>query len=49
MKNIPQTTSLVDLLRWRIKQSSEAIAFKFSGKETSYQDFDAAANKVAQG
>ena len=49
MKNIPQITSLVDLLRWRVKQSSEAIAFKFSGKETSYQDFDLAANKVAQG
>jgi len=49
MKKIPQTTSLVDLLRWRIKQSSEAIAFKFSDKETSYQDFDLTANKVAQG
>ncbi len=49
MKKIPQTTSLVDLLRWRVKQSSEAIAFKFSDKETSYRDFDLAANKVAQG
>ena len=49
MKNIPQTSSLVDLLRWRVKQSSEAIAFKFSHKETSYQDFDSKANKVAQG
>ncbi|SVA53211.1 uncharacterized protein METZ01_LOCUS106065, partial [marine metagenome] len=49
MKNIPQTTSLVDLFRWRIKQSSQSIAFKFSGKETSYQDFDSSANKVAQG
>jgi len=49
MKKIPQTTSLVDLLRWRVKQSSEAIAFKFSDKETSFQDFDLAANKVAQG
>ena len=49
MKKIPQITSLVDLLRWRVKQSSESIAFKFSGKETSYQDFDIAANKVAQG
>ena len=26
MKNIPQTTSLVDLFRWRIKQSSQNIA-----------------------
>tara|TARA_B100001146_G_scaffold162724_1_gene143670 strand:+ start:383 stop:622 length:240 start_codon:yes stop_codon:yes gene_type:complete len=25
MKNIPQTTSLVDLFRWRIKQSSQNI------------------------
>ena len=49
MKNIPQTTSLVDLLRWRVKQSSESVAFKFSSKETSYQDFDSTANKVAQG
>ena len=43
MKNIPQPPSLVDLLRWRVKQSSESVAFKFSSKETSYQDFDSTA------
>ena len=49
MARIPQTTSLVDLFRWRVKQSPDNVAFKFLDKETSYQDFDAAANKVAQG
>ncbi len=49
MDRIPQTTSLVDLFRWRINQSPHNVAFKFLDKETTYQDFDSSANKVAQG
>ena len=49
MDRIPQTTSLVDLFRWRINKSPHNVAFKFLDKETTYQDFDSSANKVAQG
>ena len=49
MSHIPITNSLADLYRWRVKQSSNDIAFKFLDRETTYKEHDCNANKVAQG
>ena len=46
---IPYEKTIADLFRWRVSESGEDVAHKFIDTETTYNDLDSYANKVAQG
>ena len=46
---IPYEKTIADLFRWRVENSGEDVAHKFLDSETTYNQLDAYANKVAQG
>ena len=42
-------TTIADLLRRQVQQNPEKIAFKFEGRNVTYQDLDHGANQIANG
>ena len=44
---IPYEKTIADLFRWRVSQSGNDVAHKFLDKETTYNELDSYANKVA--
>ena len=49
MGRLPEKESLVDIFRWRVKESSESIVSKYKDRLLTYKEYDSNANKVAQG
>ena len=49
MGRLPEKESLVDIFRWRVKESSESIVSKYNDRSLTYQEYDSNANRVAQG
>ena len=49
MHRFPRNETLLETFQWRIEQSSDDIAFKFNGRETTYKEYDQKANRVANG
>jgi acyl-CoA synthetase (AMP-forming)/AMP-acid ligase II len=49
MNKFPRNETLLETFQWRIEQSSDDIAFKFNGRETTYKEYDQKANRVANG
>ena len=40
MNKFPRNETLLETFQWRIEQSSDDIAFKFNGRETTYKEYD---------
>jgi acyl-CoA synthetase (AMP-forming)/AMP-acid ligase II len=49
MNRIPEKETLLEIFQWRVKQSSDDVAFKFNDNEMTYGEYDLKANQVANG
>ena len=49
MNRIPEKETLLEIFQWRVKQSSDDVAFKFNDHEMTYEEYDLKANQVANG
>ena len=49
MNRIPEKETLLEIFQWRVKQSSDDVAFKFNDHEMTYGEYDLKANRVANG
>ena len=49
MNRIPEKETLLEIFQWRVKQSSDDVAFKFNDHEMTYGEYDLKANQVANG
>ena len=49
MSRIPEKETLLEIFQWRVKQSSDDVAFKFNDHEMTYGKYDLKANQVANG
>ena len=49
MDNFPGKDTLVDVFRWRVEKTPDALFSKFKERELTYTDLDNNANKVSQG
>tara|TARA_Y100000992_G_scaffold231803_1_gene162894 strand:+ start:3550 stop:5112 length:1563 start_codon:yes stop_codon:yes gene_type:complete len=49
MDNFPGKDTLVDVFRWRVEKTPDALFSKFKERELTYADLDNNANKVSQG
>ena len=49
MDNFPEKDTLVDVFRWRVEKTPDALFSKFQERQLTYTDLDNNANKVSQG